>query len=166
MKFFQLCCLVSLLTFSFSTPVKSLRIPLCNEIPALNEQILKYVQTKISKKVGRGECWDLAAEALNTVGAGWDKNYGFGKIVDEKKECVFPGDIIQLEGVTIKYSKGNMHYTESMERHTAIIYAVKEKYDFTVADQNTGTSGRKVGLHPLNLRDITRGKYTIYRPVK
>jgi hypothetical protein len=166
MKLFQLIPFASLLTFSFSFPVNNESVPGCDEIPALNEQIIKYVQTKISKKVGRGECWDLAAGALNTVGAHWDKNYGFGRTVNEKKECVFPGDIIQLEGVTVKYKKGNMHYTESMQHHTAIIYEVKEKYFFTLAGQNTGTTGKKVGLNPLNLRDITRGTYTIYRPVK
>jgi len=78
---------------------KELQIQECNNIPELNQKIIKFVDSKMGKKVGRGECWDLAADALKLVGAKWDGNYKFGIKINPKEECVFPGDIIQFEGV-------------------------------------------------------------------
>src|SRR4051812_42947430 len=97
----------------------------CEDVPPLNKEIVAYVKTQVNKKVGRGECWDLAAEALNTTGADWDKDYGFGDKVNVKKnECVFPGDIIQFEKVRLDYRNGNSIYCENLAHHTAIIYEV------------------------------------------
>ena len=140
------------------------RTIICDSIPALNKNIITFVKTKIGKKVGKGECWDLAADALNTTNAKWDGNYGFGKEVNYKKECVYPGDIIQFEGVLLKYEIGKNKYTENLSHHTAIIYEVKSKEEFVLADQNTGRSGRKVGVGPFDIKTITKGKFKIFRP--
>src|SRR5689334_13502000 len=70
--------------------------------PALNQRVVDFVKSKVGKKVGAGECWDLAAEALNTAGARWDGLYGFGELVDWKKAEVYPGDIVQFENVDIE----------------------------------------------------------------
>jgi hypothetical protein len=150
---------------AFNNTPPSLVLP-CDGTPALNNEIIKYVKTNISKKVGRGECWDLAAEALNTVGAKWDGDYGFGRVVNLGKECVYPGDVIQFTDVTVMYQKDNSIFTEQMQQHTAIIYTVKTPKEFVLADQNTNSSGRTVGLHPLELKNITAGTFKIYRPVK
>lgn len=138
----------------------------CDNTPALNQEIINYVNGQLNKKVGRGECWDLAAEALNSTGAKWDGNYGFGKEINPKTECVYPGDIIQFNNVTVKWQKDRTIYMEKMEKHTAVIYEVKSSEDFTLADQNTGFSGKKVGIHSLEVKNITKGKFKIYRPVK
>ncbi len=135
-----------------------------DSIPALNQKILEMVTQQIDKTVGRGECWDLAALVLNQNGAKWDKKYVFGRKVDPVKDCIYPGDIIQFEGVKIKYTIGHAVHTETMPHHTAIIYEVKGKGVFVLAHQNTGTSGRKVGLSGLDLKTIVNGKYQIYRP--
>lgn len=140
--------------------------PPCGKVPELNEQMLSYVKSTINKKVGRGECWDLAAEGLNRIGATWDKKFGFGKVVDPQKDCIFPGDIIQFEGVEIIYESKGAMYSESMEHHTAIVFEVKGKGKFTIAQQNTGFNGRKVSTDPLELKNIKKGTYTFYRPVK
>lgn len=137
----------------------------CDSLPALNKNIVVFVKTKISKKVGKGECWDLAAGALNSVNAKWDGNYGFGKEVNYKKDCIYPGDIIQFEGVTLKYEIDKKKFIEKMAHHTAIIYEVKGKEEFFIADQNTGKSGKKVGVGPLDLKTITKGKFKIFRPI-
>lgn len=138
----------------------------CGETPDLNKQVIAFVQTKIKKKVGSGECWDLAAAALNSLNADWDGMYEFGTPVDAKKDCIFPGDIIQFEGVVVKYEKDGMKLQENMSHHTAIIYEVKSTGVYTLAHQNIGTSGRKVGLTSLDLSHIVKGKYQVYRPVK
>ena len=141
------------------------------EIPSLNQKVVSYVDTVIGKKVDRGECWDLAAAALDHAGAYLDRSnkkniYVFGKEINPKKENVFPGDIVQLENVKIEYTKGNGIYTESMAHHTAIIYEVLEKDHYKIAHQNTSFSGKKVGISKLKMSYIKKGKITVYRPYK
>ncbi|MGE0567998.1 MAG: hypothetical protein AB7O73_08610, partial [Bacteroidia bacterium] len=93
----------------------------CDNIPVLNKKILSYVKSNLNKKVDKGECWDLAANALKSANAKWDGKYEFGKLVNDKIDCVFPGDIIQFKGIKLKYKKKNYVYTENMTHHTAII---------------------------------------------
>jgi hypothetical protein len=138
----------------------------CNTTPKLNKQIIEFVNSKIKKRVGRGECWDLAAEALQLTNAKWNGKYKYGKEVFYQSECIFPGDIMQFEGVKVKYVKDGFEYKEKMSHHTAIIHEVKGKGNFVLAHQNTVFSGRKVGLSTLELKNITKGKFKIYRPIK
>ena len=140
-------------------------------IPATNKKVIEYVDAVIGKTVGRGECWDLASEALSYAGAYLDRSsqqsiYIFGKQVNPKKEKIYPGDIIQFEKVKIEYSAGNMIYTETMNHHTAIVYEVLSDNTYRIAHQNTSFSGRKVGLSELRLESIKKGKLIFYRPFK
>lgn len=128
--------------------------------------MLEFVKSKLNKKVGRGECWDLAAQGLNSIGASWDKDYVFGKEVDPQKECIYPGDVIQFEGVKIQYQKGNTTYFEEMEHHTAVVFKVNDKGNYLVAEQNTSSHGKKVGLSALELKNVLKGTYKFYRPIK
>ena len=136
----------------------------CDSVPILNKQIVESVKTQMGKKVLRGECWDLASMALNQSGAKWDGLWGFGREVNYKSECVFPGDIIQFKGVKVEYMVNGSKYYETMKQHTAVIYEVKAKGEFILAHQNTSNTGRKVGTSPLNVKDISKGKISIYRP--
>lgn len=136
----------------------------CTNIPELNKIVIEFVNSQIGKQVAAGECWDVAAAALNKAGATWDGNYKFGKEVDYKKTCVFPGDIVQFEGAELKYSIDDVMYIEKLTHHTAIIYTVKSKGDFVIADQNTKHSGKKVATHAFDVKTLTKGKFTIYRP--
>lgn len=140
-------------------------------IPDTNKKIHDFIEKVMGQKVGRGECWDLAAAALDYSGAYFDRSskktiYVFGKKVNPKKEKVFPGDIIQIENVKIKYTKGNTVYTETMSHHTAIIYEVLETGIYQIAHQNTSFSGKTVGLSQLRMDDIQKGTVTFYRPFK
>ncbi len=119
----------------------------------------------MNKKVGHGECWDLAAEALNSAGAKWNGKFQFGRRL-EKEEPILPGDIIQFEGVKIKYEQSNSRYTQVMKHHTGIIYSKKGQMQFEIANQNTEEHGRKVTLTNIDLDKITSGRYYIYRPVR
>ncbi|MCK4699326.1 MAG: CHAP domain-containing protein [Bacteroidales bacterium] len=134
-------------------------------IPELNKRIIEYVESVIDKQVDRGECWDLAYQALNRFNAQWDGKFQYGKLINPKREPVLPGDIIQFKNVKIKYQITNTTYTEFMKQHTAIVYKVKHKNVFTIAHQNTEFSGRKVGLSDLNLNDVVKGDVKIYRPI-
>jgi hypothetical protein len=155
---------LALLTcFAFKTPST---LQDCGETPELNKQIIEIVKSKMNTKVGRGECWDLAAEALKGVNAKWNGMYVFGKEVNYKKECIFAGDIIQFERVKLKYTKNGISYVEEMTHHTAVIYEVKAKGIYMLAHQNTTETGKKVGLSEMDVNDVTKGKFKIYRPEK
>lgn len=142
-----------------------------SDVPELNGKIMDFVNKSIGKKIGTGECWDLAAEALEYSGAFHDRTsektiYIFGKEFDPKKDKVYPGDIVQMKNITLRYEKDNAIYTETMTLHTAIIFEVRGSGDFEIAHQNTSYSGKKVGLSSFRLRDIKSGKVTFYRPYK
>jgi hypothetical protein len=146
-------------------PVYSLVTSAQDNIPELNQEIIEYVNTVIGKKVDRGECWDLAYQALTRNDAQWDGEYVYGKRVNPLKDQIFPGDIIQFKGVKLQYQKGNTVYKETMPHHTAIVYKVIRKGVFELAHQNTGFSGKKVGISQLNIRDVVKGKMQFYRPI-
>ena len=137
-----------------------------NTIPELNKEIIKYVNSVIGTKVERGECWDLANQALIKVGADWDREYKYGEKIDPRIDKVYPGDLVQFEKVTVKYTQGNATYTEIMEHHTAIVYKVIEKGVYELAHQNTEFSGRKVGINKLDINAVVHGKMYFYRPIK
>lgn len=160
-------CLLITQSFFIVSPAKNFNNELnCDSVPRLNKQIVAYLETKINHKVGEGECWDLAAEALNTVGAKWDHEYRFGHEIDNKKECIFPGDIIQFTKVKISYKLNNTYYLEHLPEHTAIVYEVSDQDNFSVAEQNTSRLGQKVGITPFNFKNVKSGKIKIYRPYK
>jgi hypothetical protein len=133
-------------------------------LPPLNQSVLGYVQTVMDQQVGSGECWDLADQALNRVGASWDGAFAFGQPVDGQQ--ALPGDIIQFKGVKLTYEKDGYTYVETMKQHTAIITEVISPGVFRMAHQNTASWGRKVGESELDLGTVTKGKVMIYRPQK
>jgi hypothetical protein len=143
---------------------------IANDIPEINKKITLYIDQVIGKQVDRGECWDLAAAALDFGGGYLDRSnqksiYIFGETIDPRSDKVYPGDIIQFEGVVLEYQEKNMIITEKMPHHTAIIYKVQDDGHYVIAHQNTRTYGRKVGLTELKLDDLKKGKLIFYRPV-
>lgn len=135
----------------------------CDSIPLINQEILTFVKSKMKKKVGTGECWDLAKFALDEVDAKWDGELVYGRKLD-KGECIYPGDIIQFEKIKIKYKEGNQTFTETMPHHTAVIFETNGQDEVILAHQNTGYTGKKVGTSKLRFSTIISGKYYIYRP--
>ncbi len=132
-------------------------------LPPTNQKVLEYVNTVIGKKVGAGECWDLANEALTFAQAKWTFPNTFGKPYDYKKSQIMPGDLIQLSNVTIESRKGNSVSTITMAKHTAIVYSVGENGKIKVAEQNFNNI-RKIVLNDWNLPDVKKGKLQFYRP--
>ena len=139
-------------------------------LPVVNQRIIQYVKGVIGKQVNRGECWDLADEALTKSGAKFDKSsektlYIFGEEYDPRKEDILPGDIIQFEKIVVKYQEGNRIMTESLPHHTAIVYEVLTNREIRLAHQNTSRTGKKVGISSLNLDNVQKGKMFFYRPL-
>jgi hypothetical protein len=135
-------------------------------IPEMNRTIVEYVNSVMDTQVDRGECWDLAHQALNRVDASWDGVYKYGSVVNYKKDPVYPGDIIHFKNVTIKQTEGFTTTTQTMEQHTAIVLKVYAVGVYELAHQNTNFSGRKVGTSPIDLNGLVKGKITVYRPTK
>ena len=61
----------------------------------INQKIVLWAKGKLGKKVGRGECWDLAEQALKQAGAqtsndlgpvGDDTDYIWGEKVKNNKD--------------------------------------------------------------------------------
>lgn len=133
-------------------------------LPVLNQRVVEFVHAHMGERVDRGECWDLAAFALNEAGAKWNGKLQYGRLLDPKKEQVLPGDIIQLEGVEFKWWEGDATNVITMPHHTAIVYEVKSSGNYLVAHQNMQGIGRKVGLGTIVLEHRSKGKIMIYRP--
>ena len=148
--------LLFLLPFLFQDEVK---------LPQLNQKMLQFVQSHIGKKVGRGECWDLAAQALNYAGATWDGGYGFGRELDIKKDSIYPGDIIQFNKVKTVRKENDQLIKGAYPIHTAVVYQVLEKGVVKMAEQNTSEFGRKVGVSVFDSKTVVSGKVTFYRPI-
>lgn len=138
-----------------------------DSIPNSNAIIVNYVKTVIGKKIDRGECWDLAYEALTLIHAKWDGKFKYGRLLNPDKDTIYPGDIIQFKKVVVEYKSSNGLETtrQTMNQHTAIVFKVNGIGDYDIAHQNTNFSGRKVGISKLVLKNIKKGKIYIYRPI-
>ncbi|MEZ4806840.1 MAG: CHAP domain-containing protein [Flavobacteriales bacterium] len=156
--------LVASLPFLALTALVGGRIDQEPEVLTVNERVVAFVMAHEGKKVGRGECWDLAAEALNSAGADWDGSYGFGALVAWREDEVLPGDIVQFENVRVEHRTENAIHTERYTKHTAVVVAVHGRGEFTIAHQNVGDRGRKVGRSELHMRDVRAGKIMFHRP--
>ena len=128
------------------------------------EKVATIAEEFIGTKVGTGECWDLAQFALNKAGAKWDGRYGYGRKLDTPNEAVKRGDVVQFSKVLVERRDGTTIEQETMGHHTAIVLRVHEPGRYTLAHQNFGTEGRKVGSYELVMADVKRGTITFFRP--
>lgn len=135
---------------------------------ALRKKIVDFAKSKIGKKVGTGQCYELADEALKDAGAKTASDYGkitkdadyvWGKEVNVDK--TLPGDIIQFrdykrvkmdqEAYEIGFPKkdggGSINYTfghkDTVERphHTAVASTHISQGKLTVLEQNVKRGG-------------------------
>ena len=137
----------------------------CDSIAPLNKAIITWVSSQVNKKVGTGQCWDLAQQAINKSDAKWDGQYGFGKPL-KKGECLMPGDIVQFEKVKTKRMVNGNEFKEDFPHHTAIVYAVTSSDQIKLIHQNTGYNGKKVAISDFFFSSVKSGKFTVFRPEK
>jgi hypothetical protein len=137
----------------------------CDSIAPLNKAIITWTSTQVNKKVGTGQCWDLAQQALNKSGAKWDGVYGFGRPL-KKGECIMPGDIVQFEKVKTKRMVSGSEFKEDFPHHTAIVYSVNSSDQIQLIHQNTGYNGKKVAISDFFFSSVKSGKFTVFRPEK
>lgn len=133
----------------------------------LNGKVIEFVNSVMGTQVGRGECWDLAQEALDMNLADWARPTTFGIPLNPESNEIKAGDIIQFRTVTIiEHLPGGVTRRETLGApdHTAVIYKVLGKKHYTLAHQNVGGK-RSVMKSNINLAKVTGGQYWIYRPV-
>ena len=133
----------------------------------LNDKVIEFVNKALGTSVGRGECWDLAQEALDENLADWTRPITFGRLLNPETNEIKAGDIIQFRTLktTEHLPKGATRFeTFGAPDHTAVVYKVFGKKHYTLAHQNTGGK-RSVMKSNINLAKVTGGQYWIYRPV-
>lgn len=126
------------------------------ELPDVNAKVLEYCKKSMGKKVGRGECWDLAKFALDYAQAKWEPPYNYGEVVNPKTTQILAGDIIQFEKV--KTTDGTVY-----PHHTAIVFEVLGKDNFLIVHQNIDNV-KKVMTTKLDLSQVKKGSIDFYRP--
>ena len=134
-------------------------------LPRTNALVLEFVEGHYGKRVGRGECWDLAAQALNAAHARWDGQLEYGRLLDHTTEEVLAGDIIQLEEAEFRWEEAGAVNGITMPHHTVVVTGISSPGVFTIAHQNMEGIGRKVGPGELVLSRLIKGRVLIYRPV-
>lgn len=123
-------------------------------VPELNRKTLAFATARQGKRVGDGECWTLAARALEDAGARRKGSFGFGRKLGVR-DSILPGDVIQFFKVKLG--------PHSMPQHTAIVYEVLGSEKLTMIHQNS--DGEKfVSLLTIDLDQVKTGSIDFYRP--
>ena len=130
----------------------------------LSQKVVLWTKGRLGRKVGRGQCWDLAEEALKHAGAktsndlgpvGEDTDYIWGDQIKRIGD-VRRGDILQIRDhlvktttvVVYKFADGS-YITETKERtakrghHTAIVRSTPD-VNGTVKTYEQHVNGRDV----------------------
>lgn len=141
--------------------------PITNRLYSeLNKNILSFAQSSSNKTIGRGECWDLAAQALDLYQADWARPFFFGRPFNPKTEQVFPGDILQMYSLKLvtRLPNGSVR-TEyfGLPQHTAVVEKVIASNTYLMLNQNVAGK-RYVVRTVLDLNKLVSGKIDFYRP--
>jgi hypothetical protein len=151
------------------------------EVEYLNKQVLAFAHENMGKKIGRGECWDLAAQPLKALGATWNNKFIFGKKIGtggasglklERDMTLMPGDIIHFLKVKTSWTKNypdgrraSGSETIGMPDHVAILKKYDGKTLLTLLHQNV--SGKRYMVETTtDIANVKSGVYIIYRPFR
>lgn len=122
-------------------------------------KIVRFAESRLGTKVGNGECWTLADEALKAAGVSHTIGTNFGQEITI--EGVAPGDVLQMRECVFEFPNGGKVYA-GMPDHTAILTS-KRAADGSVSVLEQNPSPVKVGNY--NFKYLTKGEYKFYRPL-
>ncbi len=131
----------------------------------LNRRIMAFAAQHFGQQVGNGECWTLAADAVEAAGGISPQGYVFGRELSRGEQW-WPGDIIQFSQCKFKETlPGNRHLIieAGAPNHTAI-YGGQENGASMIAQQNYNGQ-KRVAVMYLDLSSLVSGSYTVYRPL-
>lgn len=129
------------------------------DLPPLNEEVLKFASNNLGHKVGRGECWDLADQALRASGAEPARGYVFGERIDV--DDVIPGDILQF--TSARFDEPGYWVLMGTPNHTAVVQAVDEQRLFILQQNFSGK--RYVTTYDFTPGNMTSGTLEAFRPI-
>jgi hypothetical protein len=135
---------------------------------SINQKVVAWAHGKLKKRVGRGQCWDLADQALRHAGAhssttvGPDDDYEWGTEIPIN--TVVPGDILQFRDHVVMtttstrttWANGSISskpesIPANRPHHTAIVVAVAPGV-LKIYEQHVKPDGDHVQLHTLPIR--------------
>jgi hypothetical protein len=135
----------------------------------LNQKVLEYARGKFDQQVGRGECWDLAEEAVTKSGgesstkltgvngkAFETADYKWGTPVELKDAQ--PGDVLQFNGhsfeVKTTTSAGWTSEEQNRGHHTAIVEENLGDGRLRILEQHTRPPGETEVSKKVQRREI------------
>jgi hypothetical protein len=128
-------------------------------ISEIQREVVNFAADNIGKKIGRGECWDLADQALRAAGAEPPKGYSFGDRIPLNE--IQPGDILQF--TSARFDEPGYWTIMGTPNHTAVVHAVGDTRAFILQQNFDGK--RYVTTYDLNLNNQTSGQIEAFRPV-
>ncbi|NQV29026.1 MAG: CHAP domain-containing protein [Rhodopirellula sp.] len=128
-------------------------------ISEIQREVVNFAAGSIGQQIGRGECWDLADQALRAAGAEPPKGYTFGTPVPLNE--IQPGDILQF--TSARFDEPGYWTIMGMPNHTAVVHAVGDTRAFILQQNFDGK--RYVTTYDLNLNNLTSGQLEAFRPV-
>ena len=128
-------------------------------ISEVQREVINFAADNIGKKIGRGECWDLADQALRAAGAEPPKGYSFGDRIPLNE--IQPGDILQF--TSARFDDPGYWTIMGTPNHTAVVHAVGDTRAFILQQNFDGK--RYVTTYDLNLNNQTSGQIEAFRPV-
>jgi len=139
----------------------------------LGEKVVNFARRRVGERVGSGECFDLADQALRSNGAKSAANFGS---VAKNADYVWgtsvspsdarPGDIIQFRDYrydrTIETSTREDTDFQERPHHTAIVERMDGAGAITVLEQNApdGSPGKRTQLFFSDVSTTSGGKKT------
>jgi len=128
-------------------------------ISEIQREVVNFAADNVGKRVGRGECWDLADQALRAAGAEPPRGYTFGDRIPLTE--IQPGDILQF--TSARFDEPGYWTIMGMPNHTAVVHAVGDTRAFILQQNFNGQ--RHVTPYDLNLNNLTSGRLEAFRPV-
>jgi len=133
------------------------------EVMDLSAAIVVYSDGVIGESIGRGECWDFVAEALDVAGADWERPRDFGRVLDWKNEDLQAGDVLY-------YRKSFFRSPDKKKsayffKHFGLVYETGEDKSIKMVHQNYADN-RTVHFSELNLNHLVSGTFEVFRPKK
>jgi hypothetical protein len=179
-----------LVVVSFSVPVVAQKDKAKGkeEFP-VNDKVVAFAKKSIGEKVGNGECWTLANDALKSAGGKSSSayrdtpnegDYVWGELVygrevkngkpvesGNAKLKVVPGDIIQFRDAKFAGQRADGGtYSMTAVHHTAIVVnAAPDGKVIAILHQNWN-GYKTVAEAILTLTDLQQGWVKVYRPAK
>ena len=132
--------------------------------PAQGANIVSFLQTRAGQQIDRGECWDAAERAIQSIGArrpGSDL-YVWGTVVQQAN--LQPGDVLQFSNFTTRVTQANGDWEENSfgaPRHTAIVASVNADGSVNLLHQNYSGVRTVATLNNVFLTGGSQGGATV-----